>query len=110
MWFMGNMYDRAELAGAFGDLGTLIPFVVAYITINGMDPLSVLFGFGAVKIMSGMYYRTPFPVQPMKAIGAAAIAGRSSPEMIWGAVIFTGIFWLVAGLTGTVSWITKLAA
>jgi hypothetical protein len=31
----GNRYDRSELAGAFGDLGTLIPFVVGYITISG---------------------------------------------------------------------------
>ena len=27
-WTLGkNLYDRTELAGAFGDLGTLIPFV-----------------------------------------------------------------------------------
>lgn len=25
----GNRFDLAELAGAFGDLGTLIPFIVA---------------------------------------------------------------------------------
>lgn len=110
VWLLGNKYDRMELAGAFGDLGTLIPFVVAYITINGVDPLGVLFGFGVIKIISGAYYRTPFPVQPMKAIGVAAIAGKVPPEQIWGAGIFTGIFWLAAGLTGTVSWITKLVA
>jgi len=34
----GNAFDRSELAGAFGDLGTLIPFVVGYITINRLDP------------------------------------------------------------------------
>ncbi len=28
---------------------------------------------------SGFYYRTPIPIQPMKAIGAAAIAGGISP-------------------------------
>lgn len=35
---VGNRYDRFELAGAFGDLGTLIPFLVGYITISKMDP------------------------------------------------------------------------
>lgn len=30
-----NRYDRLEWAGAFGDLGTLIPFVVAYISLLG---------------------------------------------------------------------------
>ena len=43
----GNRYDRSELAGAFGDLGTLIPFVVGYITINRLDAQGVLLGFGA---------------------------------------------------------------
>lgn len=28
-----NLFNRMEWAGAFGDVGTLIPFVVAYITI-----------------------------------------------------------------------------
>ena len=34
----GNRFDRMEWAGAFGDLGTLIPFVVAYISLLKMDP------------------------------------------------------------------------
>jgi len=33
-----NRYNRMEWAGAFGDVGTLIPFVVAYITIVKMPP------------------------------------------------------------------------
>ena len=32
-----NRFDRMEIAGAFGDLGTLIPFVVAYIGVLKMD-------------------------------------------------------------------------
>lgn len=34
----GNRFDRMEVAGAFGDLGTLVPFVVAYIGVLQMDP------------------------------------------------------------------------
>jgi len=30
-----NHYNKMEWAGAFGDVGTLIPFVAAYITILG---------------------------------------------------------------------------
>jgi len=41
MKLAGNEYDLQELAGAFGDLGTLIPFVVGYITINKMDPVGI---------------------------------------------------------------------
>jgi hypothetical protein len=35
---VNNRYDRMEIAGAFGDLGTLVPFVVAYIGVLKMDP------------------------------------------------------------------------
>src|ERR1700690_2394296 len=42
-----NRFDRMEWAGAFGDLGTLIPFVVAYLAVVKMEPFGVLFSFGA---------------------------------------------------------------
>ncbi|HME45057.1 MAG TPA: hypothetical protein VKF36_18335 [Syntrophorhabdales bacterium] len=42
MRIWGNEYNRMEFAGAFGDLGRLIPFVVGYITLNKMDPLGIL--------------------------------------------------------------------
>lgn len=99
-----------EFAGAFGDLGTLIPFVVGYITLNQMDPLGILIAFGLFKIFVGLYFKTPIPVQPMKAIGGMAIAqsGSITPGMIWGAGIFTGFFWLLMGLTGAITWIEKI--
>ena len=34
MRIAGNEFNKSELAGAFGDLGTLIPFVVGYITVT----------------------------------------------------------------------------
>ena len=61
-----------EWAGAFGDLGTLLPFVVAYLATLKMDPFGILFSFGLAMVVCGLYYKTPFPVQPMKAIGAVA--------------------------------------
>ena len=104
-----NHYNRMEWAGAFGDVGTLIPFVVAYITIVKMPPLGLLFMFGITLMASGLYYRTPLPIQPMKAIGAAAIAGGISPEALYGSGLTTGLFWLLAGITGILRPIAKLA-
>ena len=34
----GNDYTRRELGGAFGGLGTLVPFLAGYIPITGVDP------------------------------------------------------------------------
>jgi len=110
MRLWGNDYNKMEFAGAFGDLGTLIPFVVGYITLNKMDPLGILVAFGVFKIFVGLYFRTPVPIQPMKAIGGMAIAhpGSITPGMIWGSGVFTGLFWLLMGFTGAITWIEKI--
>ena len=104
-----NLYNKMEWAGAFGDVGTLIPFVVAYITIVKVEPLGLLLMFGIALMASGFYYRTPLPIQPMKAIGAAAIAGGISPAALFGSGLTTGLFWLLAGVTGAIRPISKLA-
>jgi hypothetical protein len=108
----GNTYNLRELAGAFGDLGTLIPFLVGYITIMKLDPVGVLVAFGLFKIIAGLYFKTPIPIQPMKAIGTAAIshAGALTAGSIWAAGLFSGLFWLLMGLTGTVTWISKITS
>src|ERR1700753_2351699 len=100
-----NRFDRMEWAGAFGDLGTLIPFVVAYIALLKMAPFGVLFSFGAAMVVCGFFYKTPFPVQPMKAIGAVAATQAAQTATItagslYGADIATGVIWLILGLTG----------
>lgn len=101
----GNRYDLKELAGAFGDLGTLVPFVVAYISIVKMDPAGILLAFGSALIVVGLLYKTPFPVQPMKAIGAVAVtqtlgAGTLTPLMVAGAGVSTAALWLLLAATG----------
>jgi hypothetical protein len=107
-----NVYDARELAGAFGDLGTLVPFVAGYIAVARLDPVGILVVLGLAQIGVGLHYHTPIPVQPMKAIGGAAIAsgGALGPGAVCGAALFTGLFWLVAGATGTVGAVTRLAS
>jgi hypothetical protein len=110
-----NRFGRMEWAGAFGDLGTLIPFVVAYIALLKMAPFGILFSFGAAMVICGLYYKTPFPVQPMKAIGAvaatqAAQTATITAGSIYGADIATGVIWLVLGLTGAAKHISRLVA
>ncbi len=107
-----NRFDRMEWAGAFGDLGTLIPFVVAYIAVVKVDPFGILFCFGAALIGCGLYYRTPFPVQPMKALGAvaatqAAQTATITPASVYAAGLVTGAIWLLLGLTGAAGRIAR---
>jgi MFS superfamily sulfate permease-like transporter len=111
--FSGNRFDRMEWAGAFGDLGTLVPFVVAYIAVLKMDPFGILFSFGAALVVCGLYYKTPFPVQPMKALGAAAVTQAAQTAVITQATVYsaglvTGALWLILGLSGAATQIGKL--
>ena len=85
-----NRYDRMEWAGAFGDLGTLHSLPRRLHRVVKMDPLGMLFAFGASMIAVGLYYRTPIPVQPMKAIGAVAATQAAqtfivTPQAVYGA-------------------------
>ena len=110
-----NRFDRLEWAGAFGDLGTLIPFVLAYVSVMGLDPLGVLLGFGVCMVASGLWYRTPFPVQPMKALGVVATTQAAqtaviTPHAVYGSGLITGVLWLVLGLTGATRWVTQLVS
>jgi MFS superfamily sulfate permease-like transporter len=109
----GNRYDRLEWAGAFGDLGTLLPFVLAYIAVVKIDPLGILLGFGVAMIAVGLYYRTPIPVQPMKAIGAAAATQATqtialTPQAVFVSGLASGLFWLILGATGLAEKVSRL--
>ena len=100
-----NRFDLPEWSGAFGDLGTLIPVVVAYIALLGMNPNGLLVAFGLSLIAAGFIYRTPFPVQPMKAIGASAVSQASlaaglTASSVVGAALMTGVIWLLLASTG----------
>jgi len=108
----GNEYNRLEFAGAFGDLGTLIPFVVGYITVSRLDPQGVLLGFGLLALATGLYFRTPMSVQPMKAIATVAVTQPAlvTPGAIFVSAIATGLFWLGMGASGAVSWLAALTS
>jgi SulP family sulfate permease len=103
-------FDRVELAGSFGDLGTLLPIVVGMILINKLSPTAVFLAFGLFYLMTGLYYRMPVPVQPLKAVGAIAIAYPNQiTEPVIGAagILFGGIL-LLLSLTRMVDQIAKL--
>src|SRR5215470_9300221 len=95
-----------ECSGACGDLGTFVPHVIGAMTIAGLAPARVLFGFAAFLISTGLYYRLPLPVQPMKAISAVILTGGLGPGEVAAAGIMIGVVLLVLGITG---WIGHLA-
>ena len=103
-------FDRVELAGAFGDLGTLLPIVVGMILINKLSPSTVFLSFGLFYLITGYYYRLPVPVQPLKAVGAIAIAypAMITESVIGASGIIFGALLLLFALTGMVDKLAKL--
>ena len=65
-------FDRNELAGSVGDIGTDLPLLIGMILAIGLNAPSVLIMFGAMQIFTGLFYRMPMPVQPLKAMAAIA--------------------------------------
>jgi sulfate permease, SulP family len=101
-------FDWAELAGALGDLGVLVPIAVALIVKNGLTPTAVLLPAGLLYVAAGLVYRLPVPVQPLKAFGAIAIAhGFGADDIAAGALLMGAIF-VVLGASGVLDWVAKV--
>ena len=103
-------FDRVEFAGSLGDLGTLLPIVVAMILINKLSPSAVFLSFGLFYLITGYYYRLPVPVQPLKAVGAIAIAYPLliTESVIGASGILFGVILLLLSITGTVNALAKI--
>lgn len=101
------VFNRLELAGSLGDLGTLFPLAIGMIVVNRLDPTGLFFVVGAFYILSGIYYGVTVPVQPMKVIGAYSIAMGLSPSVITASGLLMGIFMLLIGITGVIHAVGK---
>ena len=101
-------FNLQEFGGALGDLGTLLPLMVALILINGLDATSVLLGVGLFYILSGLYYRIPMPVQPLKAVSAIAISLGLSASVIGAAGLLMGSILLLLSVTNLITVVVKL--
>lgn len=101
------IFDRMELAGSLGDLGTLLPISAAMVLINGLSPEGLFFSIGLYYILAGVFFGVTVPVQPMKVIGAYAIATAMQPAQIQASTMLMAAFLLAVGLTGTIDAIGK---
>lgn len=101
-------FNRHELAGAFGDLGTDLPLIVGMILAAGLDAASVLILFGAMQVLTGLVYRMPMPVQPLKAVAVLVITQKLAPGILYGAGLAIGAVMLVLTLSGALEWLARV--
>ncbi|TDB04645.1 molybdate transporter family protein [Halomonas marinisediminis] len=65
----------ADISGAFGDLGTLLPYVIGATALGVLSPQPVFIGLAIGYLLVALLYRAPIAVQPMKALGAMILVG-----------------------------------
>jgi predicted benzoate:H+ symporter BenE len=100
-------FNLRELAGSLGDFGTLFPLAIGYTAVCGLDPAGFLVMMGAANIATGLLYRLPVPVQPMKVLAVMAIAQHWSPSQVYAAAAGMGIVWMLLALTGVMRWVAR---
>ena len=59
-------YPLSEISGSLGDLGTLLPLMIALAINNSISLSSTLVFSGLWNILTGVAFGIPLPVQPMK--------------------------------------------
>jgi len=101
-------FDRQELAGSLGDLGTLLPLAIGLLVINGLSATGLLFTVGLFYILAGLYFGVTIPVEPMKVISAYAIASALSPEQVTAAGLWMAVLLLALGLSGGIGLVCQI--
>jgi MFS superfamily sulfate permease-like transporter len=76
-----------DVAGSAADLGVMVPLATALILVNHLDASAVFLCAGLLVLASGAYFGIPFPVQPLKALTAVAVAQQLAPGVIHAAGI-----------------------
>ena len=102
------MFNRNEISGSLGDLGTFIPLLVGMSVTNGLDFTSALFFAGIFNIVTGLIFEIPMAVQPMKAIAAVAISEHLTLGQILSAGIWTSVLVLFLGITGLIDMVDRV--
>jgi MFS superfamily sulfate permease-like transporter len=98
----------AEFSGALGDLGTLLPLMIALTLTQSISLPSTLVFAGLANIITGVVFGIPLPVQPMKAIAAVAIARNFSIQETSAAGITVSVIVLLLSVTGLLSWFSRV--
>jgi MFS superfamily sulfate permease-like transporter len=101
-------FNLREFAGSLGDFGTLFPLAIGYIAVCGLNPAGLLVMLGLANIATGLVYRLPMPIQPMKVLAIMAIAQGWSPSMVYASGFAMGVIWLLFGATGIMGWIGRI--
>ncbi len=101
-------FDRNEISGSLGDMGTFLPLVAGMVNRCGMNLGHILFFAGAMNLVTGFTFGIPMPVQPMKAIAAVAITEGMTQNTIIASGIAAGVAMLILSATGLINFVYRI--
>jgi len=101
-------FNLREISGSLGNLGTFLPLAVGYFVVCGLSPAGLLVMMGLANVVTGLLYRLPIPIEPMKVIAAAAIAQKWTPSMIYASGFSMGLVWIIFAAAGAAAWVARV--
>ena len=99
------LWNRHEIGGAFGDIGTDLPLLIGVILASGMDAASALILFGLFQILSGVIYGLPMPVQPLKVMAVLVISQKIPADVLMGGGLAVGAIMLLLTTSGLLTFL-----
>lgn len=102
------LFNKQELSGAFGDIGTDLPLIIAMILAANLYVAGALIMFGLMQVFTGWIYRMPMPAQPLKAMATLVIAQQIGGNILLGAGLAIGVVMLILSVTGLLNKIAEL--
>lgn len=101
-------FDRNELSGSFGDLGTSFPLIIGLVLTCKLDVTSVMVMFGVMQIFTGFMYGMPMSVQPLKAMAVIMISQKLNGDLLYGAGLAIGITMLLLSVTNILDYLVRI--
>lgn len=91
-----------------GDLGTLLPLLVALSTQRSIQLAPALFFGGLTNVITGFIWDVPMCVQPMKSISAVALSENWTAGSVTAAGVITGGAVFLLGITSFIEVVNKI--
>lgn len=92
MWRAGETMSRwhkvwGNGVGAFADGATLFPLIILLSLRNGFSSSILLLSAGVIYVVSGLIFRIPMSVQPLKSIVILGALAASNIEIRWSSAL-----------------------
>lgn len=100
-------FNLEEISGAVGDYITFLPIALGVSLVLGINLGYMLLFYCIWSVITGLYYRIPIPIEPMKAIGALVIVGGISKGAVVASGIILGVIFLATGMARGMRFIEK---